>query len=128
MFKRIIATLGIGGAVVAVSVAAAATLQINNEPTTAQAATVLPVECDADGVEVFIQNELTTMTTNGVRISGIDDACDGKDVFVQLRAQGGALLASGSLTIPVSVATQVTVNTSPDVPIADFYELRIVID
>lgn len=125
MFKKMIATLGLGGTVVAVSVAAAAALDINNAPT-AQATTV-SVACDTDGVDVFIQNEDTDMTTRGVRIAGIDAACEGNDVRVRLLDDLGAILASGSTVVPAG-GGQVTVNTSPHISIEDFEQLRIVID
>lgn len=80
--KRLLAALLAGAAVFSIAFASAALLEVRGE--TIQAGVDADVTCDANGVDANWGLERDDNTVRNVRISDIDPACAGADMFVQV--------------------------------------------
>lgn len=104
--KRFFIALIAGASVFAIAFAAAATLNVQGG--TIQAGTDTSLYCDVDGVQANWGLETDDNTVRSVRITGIDAACEGNELFVKVRNGTGTLLAQGSAVAPAG-GGQVTV-------------------
>ena len=127
MFKRLFVALGIGGALVAVSVAAAATLDIN-PPTTLQAADVTDLECDADGVTLSFGTELDDLSAYSLKVSDIDAECANGTLLVQVRNGSTVLFQNSGTGGQTIVSPTTSVSFGGPIPIADITEVSLIVE
>ncbi len=90
--KKVITAL-VGGSVVAtLAFASASVLAVDGG--TIQAGQDNSLYCDTDGVKVNWGYESTDQTVRGVRITGIDAACVGADIFVKTNEMSGDAIST----------------------------------
>ena len=128
MFKKIILTLGIGGALVATSVAAAATLQINNPAPVVQAADVTDLECDSDGVTIEFATELDDLSAYSLKVGDIDAACTGRTLLVQVRNGTTVLFQNSGTGGQTIVSPTTSVSFGGPILIADITEVSLIVE
>ena len=122
--KRFIVALIAGAAVFALAFGAAATLVVNGE--VIQAGSTNDVVCDADGVLVDGWGlETDDGNVSYVRIAGVDGACLGADMWVNVTNNGTEITEGGPATIGGST---VTVNFDAAVLAADITDLEVFIE
>ena len=130
MFKRLFVTLVLGGFVAVASVAAAATLPIQNASTvSAQAGEVEGLQCDPDGVSLNPRSNWEGGSVDNyvfaeLSVSGINDACDGNILKVVLTDINGNYIVESSTTIGVDPAV---VAFSPAPLTEDVHDIHLTI-
>ena len=118
MFKRLFATLVLGGGVVVASVAAAAALDITNESSVAaQAGELEGLQCDDSGVQLYPLSNWDGSPVNNfvfeqLNVSGIDSDCAGNTLKVVLTDLNGNFIVQGNTTIGADPAV-VTFSPAP---------------
>jgi hypothetical protein len=80
-FKRTLAAIGVAGVVGTVGFASASVLGVNGDVIQYGES---DVSCDADGVQVNWGLETDDNTVRNARITGIDTACTGAEIFVKV--------------------------------------------
>ena len=130
MFKRLFATLVLGGVVATAAVAAAATLPIQNASTvSAQAGEVEGLQCDPDGVSLNPRSNWEGGSVDNyvfaeLSVSGISDACDGNTLKAVLTDANGNYIVEGSTTIGADPAV---ITFSPAPPTEDVHDIHVTI-
>jgi hypothetical protein len=124
--KRFVVALIAGAAVFTLAFGAAAALNVNGE--VIQAGATFDVVCDADGIQVDGWGlETDTSLVSYVRFAGVDTACDGAAVFVNVIGPFSTEIMEGG---PVTVPGGGTVQVPFDAPVnaADIYGLQVFIE
>lgn len=128
---RIAMILVVVALVASVAYAAAASLNVDGGVVQAGSGTV--GQCDTDGVSVGhhvkYDNTVNDFVVDFVTVSGINSACSGKTLAVQLTHGGNAIPgASGTQAIPSSGGPfQVTVTLSTPAKAADVDDVHVAI-
>lgn len=102
--KRLAVALVAGAAVSTVAYASASALAVDGGTIQAGADTTL--SCDADGVKANWGLETDDNSVRSVRITGIDAACAGAEIFV---AVNGERVGDGTIPAPASEGADVDV-------------------
>ena len=131
MKKRLLIALLAGGAVFATVFGVAASLNVTSDTLGAGGAQV--GSCDGDGVHVSYTTKYVANTgfvVDKVTVTGIDNACAGKSLTVQLTGASGAPLGnSETVSVPSAPVTSVTVDfpASNEQPAASVMDVHVVI-
>ncbi len=102
MMKRLAVALAAGATVSSLAFASASLLTVDGG--TIQAGVDTSLGCDEGGVKANWGLETDDDTVRFVRVSGIDDACAGADVFVSVNGGNAtkATIAGDSVSVPFS--------------------------
>lgn len=106
--KKKLLTAVLGGTAVATMAFASASL-LTVDGGTIQAGADSTLYCDTDGVKANWGLETDSNTVNGVRISDIDEACGGAEMFIKVNGVARQkLVLTGAESQSVSFPTPVT--------------------
>ncbi len=105
--KRLAVALAAGAAVSTVAYASASALAVDGG--TIQAGTDTTLSCDADGVKANWGLETDDNSVRSVRITGIDSACAGAEMFV---AVNGERVGTGTIPAPTTEGADVEVKVT----------------
>jgi hypothetical protein len=132
--KRLIVALMVGGVLFATVFAVAASLGV--DAGTLQAGSDDVLKCDCDGVQVYFRSGEgpgiswdeceNDFMVHSVVVGGVNDACDGVVLEVELTDEAGDGIANGQVTIDMSGGNPV-VDIAPDVPASDVYDVHVLL-
>lgn len=126
MFKRIVTSMAVGGMLMAVSVGAAAALNVQG--LTSQAGVADDFKCQpwSEPVTVSVQGyEADNQTVHNLVVDGINADCAGANLGWQIRDAGGNDIGTGAFVL--TGASSQTQNIG-QIPVADIYEIAVVIN
>ncbi|HEX2176504.1 MAG TPA: hypothetical protein VHG70_11395 [Nocardioidaceae bacterium] len=128
--KRYLVAAGVGTLVFGGVLGSASALDIN-DPGVAQYGQAMDLVCDENGVNIdgyFLDTDADEPSlSNGVVISNIAAACDGKTIVASVFDNAGDGLARGFVTLDDSGTATVKYNGGTQVPVSQIKGVRLTI-
>src|SRR5690606_15453283 len=124
VFKRILATVAVGGMLMAVSVGAAAALNVNG--LASQAGVADDFVCQDSAITVSVQGyEADNQTVHNLVVENIEADCASANLGYQVRDGGGNDLATGAFVLSGAATETVDIG---QIPVADIESIAVVIN
>jgi hypothetical protein len=134
--KRLIVALMVGGVLFATVFGVAAALKVDAGVLQAGSDKVLECDTDCTGVQVYFRSgegpgidwdeDANDFIVTAVVVGGVNDACDGSRLEVELTDEDGDGLANGEVTISLPGDDPV-VELDKDVPASEVYDVHVLI-